>query len=186
VRQAERTFGLSFHVMRKILPVPALFLAVILCAVFPAIADTRDSQIDAILNSAESLFKMMKTRDYKGIWPYLSDASRGTIVNDTRKAIVESDPAAKSDARYSKDAVEGDFRSGGPIAKSYWDGYLQHFNPDWLLEQSKWQMGKIEKGRAEILIQYQKGEGPVHLLMMTESGKWKVGLMETFRSSKSR
>jgi len=172
--------------MRKILLLHVLLLAFILSAAFPAIADTRDSQIDTILGSAESLFKMMKVRDYKGIWPYLSDTSRGTIVNDTCKAIVESDPAAKSDARYSRDAVEGDFRSGGPIAKSYWDGYLQNFNPDWLLEQSKWQMGKIEKGRAEILIQYQKGEGPVHLLMVTENGKWKVGLMETFRPSKRR
>ena len=169
--------------MKRILLLHVLILAFIVSAAFPAIADTRDTETNIILNSAESLFKTMKLRDYKGIWPYLSEASRKTIVNDTYKAILQSNPAAKSDAQYSKEAIESDFRSGGAIAKSYWDGYLQNFNPDWLLEQSRWQMGKIEKNRAEVLIQYQKGEGPVYLQMVTEGGKWKVGLMETFRSS---
>jgi hypothetical protein len=173
-----------FYVMKRILLAHIFIAAFVMFAALPAFADSRDTQIDTILNSAESLFKTMKVKDYKGIWAYLSGPSRVTVVNDTYKALVANSPAVKPDMQYSKEMVESDFRSGGPIAKAYWDAYLQNFNPDWLLEQSKWQMGKIEKGKAEIVIQYRKGEGPVNLQMVAENGKWRVGLMETFRSSK--
>jgi hypothetical protein len=139
--------------------------------------------IDAILDSAEALFKAMKVRDYKGIWSRLSEKSRAAIVNDSRKAIAAQAPA---DHGYSKEVLERDFTSGGPIARYYWGAYLRNFNPDWLLEQSRWQMGEITTNDAKVLIQYRRGEGPVHLKMIREDGKWKVGLMETFRPSKQQ
>ena len=58
------------------------------------------------------------------------------------------------------------------------------FNPDFVLEESKWEMGKIEKDKAEIIIRYRKSEGPATLKMFKEEGKWVVGLEETFRSSR--
>lgn len=170
--------------MKRVLLVYALTIAIIMSTALSALADSRDTGIDAMLYSAESLFKAMKARDYKGIWLYLSDESRATVVKSTYRAIDKAARDAESDVRYSREAVESDFRSGGPIATSYWDGYLQNFNPDWLLEQSKWQIGKVGKDTAEIIIQYHKGQGPVYLRMTAENGKWKVGLVETFQSSK--
>jgi hypothetical protein len=146
-------------------------------------AGPTDTTIDAILDSAEALFRAMKVNDHKGIWSHLSEKSRTAIVNDSGKAIAAQAPA---DNRYSKEVLEKDFNSGGSIARYYWDAYLRNFNPDWLLEQSRWQMGEITTDAAEVLIRYRKGEGPVHLKMIRENGKWKVGLMETFRPSKQQ
>jgi hypothetical protein len=134
----------------------------------------------AVLDSAESLFKMMKAKNYKNIWGCLSTGSKSVIASDTYKAVSKSGAASNSDVQYSKDSVAQDFESGGPLSKAYWDAYVDNFNPDMVLEESKWSMGDIKKGRAEIIIQYKKGESPVHLLMVMENGKWKVGLMETF------
>ena len=163
----------------------ALILIALLPAVasLPVFAGPRDTGVDTILDSAESLFKAMKARDYKGIWGRLSGSSRTYIVNAALKAITESSSAAGSEAKYSREMLEDDFRAGGTISKAYWDGYLQNFNPDLLLEESKWEMGKIEKNRAEVMVRYRKGEGPVLLQMVNEDGRWKVGLVETFRSS---
>jgi hypothetical protein len=155
-------------------------LVIILSGLFCCPARSRDTGIDAILDSAEGLFRAMKLRDYKSIWSRLTDKSRAAIVNDSYKEI-----AAKTgnSSEYSKEVLERDFHSGGPIAKSYWDAYLQNFDPDWLLEESRWQIGELGKDRAEIVIHYRKGEGPVILVMTRQNADWKVGLMETFRPS---
>jgi hypothetical protein len=162
---------------------PAFMLILILSGMYSASAGSPDTTIDAILDSAEALFRAMKAGDYKGIWSRLSEKSRAAIVNDSGKAIAAQAPA---DYRYSKEVLEKDFNLGGPVARYYWDAYLRNFNPDWLLEQSRWQMGEIATDDAEVLIRYRKGEGPVHLKMIRENGKWKVGLMETFPPSKQQ
>ena len=76
--------------------------------------------------------------------------------------------------------IETDFSIGGLIAKSYWDEYLFYFDPDTVLEQSKWEMGSIGKQQAEIILQYKKAEQPARLKMFKEENQWKVGLIETF------
>ena len=167
--------------MKKVLP--AFIVILILSGMCCVSAGSPDTGVDAILDSAEALFRAMKARDHKGIWSRLSGKSRAAIVNDSGKAIAAHAP---SDHGYSKEVLEKDFSSGGSIARSYWDAYLQNFNPDWLLEQSRWQMGEIATDDAEVLIQYRKGEGPVHLKMIRENGKWKVGLMETFPPSRQQ
>lgn len=137
---------------------------------------------NAILDSADVLFKSMKGKDYKNIWNNLSAGSKNLIINDTLKAIKKSVPSSES-TDYSAEALERDFASGGPIAKGYWDGYMDNFNPNMVLEESKWTMGPIAKGKAEIVIQYKKAEKPARLQMVLEQGKWKVALIETFRYS---
>jgi hypothetical protein len=152
------------------------------CALLLALSGAQAGAQDTapVLDSAEFLFKMMKARDYKNIWVNLSAGSKSATVNDVYRAVSKSGVAASSDVRYSKDSLARDFESGGPMAKAYWDSYLESFNPDLVLEQSKWTMGEMKKARAEILIHYRGAEGPVHLQMIIENGKWKVALTETF------
>ena len=140
-----------------------------------AFADDPDRTLGDILSSAESCFKAMKTRDYQGIWKTLSAASRNTIIDETRKSI-----ARAGGNELPKEEVRRDFDEGGPIARGYWYGFLAHFNPDLVLEQSRWEKGSIGSDRAEILITYKKAENPAILKLFREDGGWKVGLVETF------
>jgi len=141
-------------------------------------AENNDSEIDKVLFSAESLFKAMKEKNYPKIWTFLSVKSKDITVDDVYKAV------NKTSANYMKEDINKDFAAGGLLAGYYWNGYLKNFNPNFVLEESTWQMGKIEKDRAEIVIRYKKAEGPATLKMFKEEGKWTVGLEETFRSSR--
>ena len=84
----------------------------------------------------------------------------------------------------TRQSIVSDFSDGGPLSRSYWDNYLDNFNPDTVLAQSKWDVGKFQKDRGEIVIKYRKSEGPAILQMYKEKGSWKVGLVETFWSRK--
>jgi hypothetical protein len=132
-------------------------------------------EVDPILNSAESLFKAMKVKDYPAIWTALTIKSRKTIAGEVYKFV----KTAERDG-YTIDAVNDDFTSGGPTAKSYWDAFLGNFSPDVVLEQSRWEMGQIHGGKAEIDILFRKSERPAKLKMFREGGQWRVGLVETF------
>jgi hypothetical protein len=141
-------------------------------------AGNNDNEIDQILSSAESLFKAMKEKNYPKIWTFLSVKSKNTIVDDVGKA------EEKMGRKYTREDIAKDFATGSPLSRLYWNSYLEMFNPDSVLEESKWEMGKIEKERAEIIIRYKRSEGPAMLKMFKEEGKWRVGLEETFRSSR--
>jgi hypothetical protein len=45
-------------------------------------------------------------------------------------------------------------------------------------------MGKVSKDRAQINVTYRKAEKPAIIQMYKEDGRWRVGLTETFTSSK--
>lgn len=139
--------------------------------------------MDAILASGEGLFKMMKLKNYERIWSHLTEKSKATIIDDTYKAIIKQGSTQEGKA-YTKDEIKKDFQSGGTIAKAYWDSYLENFDPDLILNQSSWKMGKIEGNKAEIIIQYKKAERPANLKMFKEGDIWKVGLEETFGTRK--
>jgi hypothetical protein len=117
----------------------------------------------------------MKNRDFRGIWETLSAASREVIVDETRKSIARS-----GGEDLPKEEVRRDFGEGGPISRGYWNGFLTHFNPDLVLEQSRWEKGEIGTDRAEIRIIYKSAEKPAILKLFRENGGWKVGLVETF------
>jgi len=133
---------------------------------------------DRILVAAESIFKAMKKRDYPKIWALLTSASKNYIIDDILKE------ESKRGGQHSREAIHDDLTTGGGLAKAYWSNYIEVFNPDIVLEQSKWQMGKIEKGKAIINIKYRKSDRPAELQVFKENGAWKVGLEETFRSSR--
>jgi hypothetical protein len=68
------------------------------------------------------------------------------------------------------------------LAKAYWNSYLNAFDPDRVLEQSKWDVGAMKKDKAEINILYKKSAKPAVLLIYMEGNVWEVGLEETFGS----
>jgi len=119
----------------------------------------------------------MKARDYPAIFATLSAKSRETIVVKTSAAI-----AAAKTASPGPDAVRNDFVEGGPIAREYWDAFLRNFDPDAVLEHSRWEIGSVGKDRAEILLTQHGADHPAVLKMFLEDGDWKVGLVETFQS----
>jgi len=129
-----------------------------------------------ILSSAESLFKSMKDRNYPAIWDLLSVKSRDAIVGNVYD---ECDKAG-----CLEEEISGDFAAGGPIAKAYWDSYLAEFDPDMVLEHSRWQMGIVKDKIAVIILHYKKSKKPAILQMYKEEGTWKVGLEETFSPRK--
>jgi len=68
------------------------------------------------------------------------------------------------------------------LAKAYWNSYLNAFDPDRVLEQSKWDIGAMKKDKAEINILYKKSAKLSFLLIYMEGNVWEVGLEETFGS----
>jgi hypothetical protein len=141
-------------------------------------AGNNDNGIDEILSSAESLFKAMQQKNYPKIWMFLTFKSKTIIVDDVWKA------EEKVSKKHTKENIGKDFAAGDQLSRLYWNSYLEIFNPDFVLEESRWEMGKVEKDKAEIQIRYRKSEKPATLKMFKEEGKWVVGLEETFRSSR--
>ncbi len=155
-----------------------IFYATFLLVSASTFAHASEGDVDAVLAPAECLFKAMQQKDYVKIWAGLSEQSRETIAGDTWKAL------KASPGNYTEALVAEDFAQGGVLARSYWDAYLQHFDPAMVLEDSRWEMGPVKGDRAQIVITYKKAEKPATLHMVREAGMWKVGLTESFWSRK--
>jgi hypothetical protein len=139
-----------------------------------SITQKDQAQEDFILSAAENLFVYMKNKDYVSIWNCLSVKSKKIIVEDVYKE------SKKTGVEYKKNELLNDFNSGGRLAKAYWDSFLAVFDSSIALEQSKWEMGKIEKNEAEVTLKYKKSDKPAILKMYKENNAWRVGLKETF------
>lgn len=148
-------------------------------AVFLGAAEV-SQEMDTLLKSAESLFQSMQQKEYARIWELLSQKSRQTIANDTFKAL------KSQQIDITEEQVYQDFTAGSELAKAYWDSFVNNFNPILILEQSKWEIGKIKGDQAQIKITYRKAEKPAFLKMYKQDGIWKVGLTESFWAGKSR
>jgi len=117
----------------------------------------------------------MKDRDYAATWAVLTVKSRDTIISETEEAI-----RAAGGKPVPKEEIRREFETGGPLCRAYWAGFLRRFNPDAALEKSRWEMGAVEKDRAEVLITHRGSDRPAVLRMFREEGGWKAGLVETF------
>ena len=135
-----------------------------------------DGDIDKVLFSAESLFKALKEKNHTEVWKFLTAKSKNTIVDDVyRKALKLGD-------KVSREQLRGDFASGGPIARAYWNSFIETFDPDVVLEHSTWKINVVKNEYAEINILYKKAEKPALWKIFKEDSMWKVGLEETFRT----
>jgi len=164
--------------MKKRLIINILFISFLFCQSLSYAAPLFDSNIEAALSSAESFFKTMKNKNYPKIWSLLTQKSKDVIIGDIYKA------EAGAGTVYLRENINNDLNNGGTLSKAYWKSFLENFNPDMVLEYSKWDTGKFEKDKGEIIIKYKKAESPATLMMFKENGSWKVGLVETFWTRK--
>jgi hypothetical protein len=130
-------------------------------------------QPDEILTAAENFFVFMKNKNYADIWNVLTHNSQKAILNDVWEKYNRQGRAFK------KEELSANFKNGGVMAGAYWDNILAAFDPDIILEQSRWEMGKIKKDEAEIVLQYRKSVNPAILKLYREDSKWKVGWEES-------
>lgn len=129
-----------------------------------------DPAVNDVLTAAEKTFTAMEEKDYPEIWQLLTGKTKSTIVCEVQ---------ALSPA-YSKEQITLDLRVGGLMAGTYWNSFLENFDPDQVLEQSRWEMGFIKEDEALIRLIYPRSERPAELRLYLEGGKWKVGLVESF------
>jgi hypothetical protein len=160
-----------------------LFLLLFLSAV-PAHSQPTEAQLNALLVPAESFFKSLKDNNFTKTWSLLTKKSQDTIADDVFKEIIKNKSSQQTAEDFSKEQIAADFKTAGPLSTAYWSNFLNYFNPDLVLSQSKWEIGKIKKDKAEISIQYKKSDNPAMLQMIMENGAWKVGLVETFWTRK--
>ena len=132
------------------------------------------SDLNTILYSAEDFFISIKESDFESSWDLLSEKSKNKIINEIYDA--SGDKGSKID----KDAIRRSFRQNGLIASNFWNAARSKFDPDMVLEESKWEIGSIKNSKAEIIITYKKSSRPSRLKMYKERDVWRVGLVETF------
>jgi len=163
-----------------LLAIVLLVAAAVHLRLIPATAQsqTLNPVAEEVLGAAESVFKSMKAKDYPAIWQGLTRETKNEIVASVRKG------TKKAGQEYTAEKLAQDFASGGPQAKAYWDAYFNVFNPDMVLEDSKWSMGPIEKNVAAVIVQYKKSDKPAILILKKEGGAWRLGLDETFGARK--
>ncbi len=151
-----------------------MVFALLFPANFASAQKNDPAQQEQILSAAENYFVHLKNKNYAAVWNSLSAKSRAKVISDVRKE------NKKAGVESSDEALANDFAAGGAMAKAYWDGYLFVFNPDIVLKECKWEMGKVGSGEAEIVLQYKKSEKPAVLKLYKENNAWKFGLDESF------
>lgn len=133
-----------------------------------------EEEINNVLTSAEAVFKAMKAKQYPDIWHGLTTKTKTSILDAVFKE------SKKAGNEITREKIASDFERGGAVAQAYWNEYLFVFNPEMVLEQSKWTIGVVKKDKAEINILYKKSDRPAVLQLFRENERWRVGLNETF------
>ena len=133
-----------------------------------------DKGEDEVLTAAEAFFVALKEKSFADVWESLSNKSRDTIVNEVYHEI------NKTETKIGKDLVTDDFNKNGGLSRIYWNSFLKNFDPDMVLEQSVWNIGKIKADTATIILKYKESEYNSELKLYKEDGKWHVGLVESF------
>jgi hypothetical protein len=137
---------------------------------------TGEEEINNVLTVAESLFKAMNTKQYPEIWRLITAKTKKSIVDSTFKEL------KKSGTETRREKIEIDFQNGDALSQAYWGAYLFIFDPEMVLQQSKWTIGRMERDKADIKILFKKSANPAILQLFRENNEWKVGLHETFGS----
>jgi hypothetical protein len=151
-------------------------LLVIFSLTYPVLSQTEEDL--AMLKAGEGFFLVLKNREYGKIWGFLSQGSKERIVKDVVKAISERGETS------NEESIRKDFENLGPVSFAYWSTFAQHFDPDLVLLESTWKLGKRKEREGEIILTHRQGRRPAVLRMFKENGEWKVGLVESFWTRK--
>jgi hypothetical protein len=137
----------------------------------PCVADKGE---DEVLTAAETFFVALKEKRFADAWESITVKSRDTIINEVYKEI------NKTETKIGKGLVTDDFNKNGELSRIYWNSFLKNFDPDTVLEQSIWSIGKIKGDNATVILKYKESEYNSELKLYKEDRKWHVGLVESF------
>jgi hypothetical protein len=129
---------------------------------------------DEVLTAADAFFVALKEKRFADVWQSLSIKSRYTIINEVYNEI------NKTETKIGKGLVTDDFNKNGELSRTYWNAFLKNFDPDTVLEQSIWSIGKIKGDTATIIFKYKESEYNSELKLYKEDGIWHFGLVESF------
>ncbi len=127
-----------------------------------------------VLTAAEGFFIALKEKRFADVWESLTSKSRDTIVSEVFNEI------NKKETRVGKEVVKEGFYKNGELSRIYWNTFLKNFDPDIVLEQSIWSVGKIKGDTATIILKYKESEYNSELKLYKQDGRWHVGLVESF------
>ncbi len=165
--------------MQKFLSIISCFLILFVISIPRKVhCEDNNRAVSELLGTAETFFLSLRTNDYKTAWNLLSKKSHETIVNDVYKA------SRKIGANTTRENIYQDFDNSGIIFQNYWKAFIEAFDPDLILENSRWEIAFINKTKAEIIITHKKAEAPAQLKLFREDNAWKIGLVETFWTRK--
>ena len=134
---------------------------------------------DRVISPVYSFFADVNAHDYAKIWSCLTEASKKNIVQSIESSF------KKNKINMSPPEISGNMKSGGYIAKAYWNGYLKSFNPKIALKYSRWKIKFIRSDSAEIQINYIYSKQTALLKVFKENKEWKFGLIESFWTRKA-
>ncbi|NPU84341.1 MAG: hypothetical protein HPY65_07615 [Syntrophaceae bacterium] len=160
---------------KRFIPVMPLCFALVLvsCQTVQMTRLSLDEQ-GTILSAAERTFILMNEKRYGNVWESISEKSKDAIVRDVLKACKAFHVTCDGKK------LQEDFATGGPDATAYWHNYLETFEPDSILIESIWKMGKAGAEEADILLRHKDSSRDVVLKVVKENGAWRTGLEESF------
>jgi hypothetical protein len=150
----------------------ALFCFLAFIPVASAAVDPKETP--EILDAAEAVFQNMAKKDFPALWRGLTAETQRSIIQSVQKA------EGRIGHDHTEEQLRSAFQNGEALAREYWEAYLFRFDPKTVLNESRWNMGPVNKNRAEIILRHQKSDHDALLKMFREEGVWKVGLDETF------
>lgn len=108
-------------------------------------------------------------------WELLTEKSQQTIINDIYKS------SKNNGIEMKKEDISRDVGNNGLIFNNFWNGFMNNFDPDVVLNDRVWEFEKAGPDHAVILL---KKRAVTRLHMYKEHDQWKVGLVETFWTRK--
>lgn len=137
-----------------------------------------DKAEDEILSVTERFFIALKERRFADAWDLLTVKSKNTIIDEVYKDI------NKTKTKMGREVVKEEFQKKGELFDIFWNNFIKKFDPDTVLEQSAWNIGRIESDRATLILRYKRSEYDSELQIYKEEGRWKFGLVESYWTRK--
>lgn len=145
--------------------------------VFPVKSYSREKAgSGVVLKPAFSFYLNLKEGKYARAWSFLTPVSKEAIIDKIQSFY------AKSKIKIKKSRILYNLKTGGRIAKYFWNGYTRSFNPDAVLKYSVWKIKSVGEKKALIEIDYKYGKAPAYFKIYKINGSWKFGLIESLYS----
>ncbi|MGV8080481.1 MAG: hypothetical protein AB2L22_10570 [Syntrophales bacterium] len=128
----------------------------------------------AILSAAEKTFLCLNEKRYRDVWESISRKSRDAVIRDVL------DACEAFHIRCDEMKIRESFARGGPDALIYWENFLSAFDPNSVIRESRWMMGKSGAEEADIAVLHRDSDREAVFRVVKEDGVWKMGLEESF------